>query len=107
LEYRSRMMEMSWRGPYGPNNGMRSDSVTRLGTWPTKSLAGGGADVADVDAVVVVVADCVVVGGCVVDSAGGVLALAVAVIPAAAAAERDDMDGMESCSGRMAAVLWG
>ena len=32
-------MEMSASGPYGPNMGMRSDSVIRLGTWPTKSLA--------------------------------------------------------------------
>jgi len=39
LEYRSRMMEMSARAPYGPKMGMRSDSVIRLGTWPTKSLA--------------------------------------------------------------------
>ena len=46
------MMEMSARGPYGPKMGIRSDSVIRLGTWPTKSLA--------LVAVVVVVAPVVV-----------------------------------------------
>ena len=123
------MMEMSASGPYGPKMGMRSDSVIRLGTWPTKSLALVDDDpvsvelsskVPDLAAAAVAREDDLGADSCIsgITLVGAATAAGAAVLrccgcsvagdlgdlAAVMADEREDMDGMASFSGKMPGV---
>ena len=126
------MMEMSASGPYGPKMGMRSDSVIRLGTWPTKSLALVDDDpvsvelsikVPDLAAAAVAREDDLGADSCIsgIILVGAATAAGAAVLrccgcsvagdlgdlgdlAAVMADEREDMDGMASFSGKMPGV---